>query len=231
MAETKPEKRPATNLRNAVHQYANQNLKRKVGKGTCWDLAEHALIHARAKTSHDYGRVTPTSDYIWGAPVNLAAALPGNILQFKNHSFSKETKKKYTFRLPDQSTIEYETTHVRTFRRGHHTAIAHSVSPDGKITVLEQHVRRGGQKVEETVDYGVIYTRNSMTKPTRSKENITINAQWAERIKANLKSPADKKRIDQILQSYKGKTFVANLESSAKISVKGSIRAYTPQSK
>jgi len=42
-----------------------------VGRGECYDLADHALKHAGAKSAPDYGKINHDGDYRWGKAVNL----------------------------------------------------------------------------------------------------------------------------------------------------------------
>jgi hypothetical protein len=105
---------PEDDLRKAVLQYAQQRRKTKVGMGECWDLAHFALTDgAQAKSAGDYGVVTATSDYQWGKPVRLEDALPGDILQFKDHKAVLEKIKKIKITFPDSSWLEYVETEKR----------------------------------------------------------------------------------------------------------------------
>jgi hypothetical protein len=54
-------------------------MRKKVERGEGWDLARWALRRARAKTPpDDFGG----ERYVWGDPVALMDARPGDILQF-----------------------------------------------------------------------------------------------------------------------------------------------------
>ncbi len=64
-------------LNQKVLEYVDANLKKKVGRGECWDLAAGALEHAGATWDGKYtfGRlVDPDSEEVF----------PGDIVQFEN---------------------------------------------------------------------------------------------------------------------------------------------------
>src|SRR5262245_23406229 len=100
-----------SDLRKEVLDYASQRKGKKVGNGSCWDLADKALTRAKALSAPNYGAVTHNSDDRWGQPVSLEGALPGDVLQFKDHKAELNTTKKIKITFPDQSRLEYEETH------------------------------------------------------------------------------------------------------------------------
>lgn len=67
-------------LNEDIINYVRQQENQSVGKCECWDLAEAALKYAGAKTSRDFGKITPTADYKWGTAVTLEQAMPGDIM-------------------------------------------------------------------------------------------------------------------------------------------------------
>lgn len=95
----------------AVLRYAKQNLGRRIGRGECWDLADKALEESGGKCSHDYGKVTPNANYVWGTLVSLANAKSGDIIQYRNFTWTRRvTQKDGSW---EESSGEYP----------HHTAI------------------------------------------------------------------------------------------------------------
>ena len=58
-------------LGQKVYHYASSHVGRRVGRGECYDLADHALKHAGAKSAPDYGKINHDGDYRWGKAVNL----------------------------------------------------------------------------------------------------------------------------------------------------------------
>jgi hypothetical protein len=220
----------STDLRSAVLQYALKKKKTKVGRGTCWDLADEALTKgAKAKSANDYGLVTSTSDDKWGQLLPVQAAQRGDILQFKDHVAKLKKSKKTKIIFPDGSWLQYEETEEREYTRGHHTAIVLSSLSGGVIAVLEQHVKRGRGVVEETVDEGQIYVSNSNSGVRRTRENVQITTAWGQRVKSYFPQPAHKTQVDRAVKSYNGKLIAADVETVETISVTGTIKAYKPE--
>jgi hypothetical protein len=120
----------SANLGEQVLSFARHQRGRRVGDGQCFALADRALRGAQAKSAADYGSVTATADYVWGTSVTLADLQPGDIIQFRNYTFTRVV----VTRESRQTTTE-ELTQERT----HHTAVVESVDGDGAVTVLEQN--------------------------------------------------------------------------------------------
>src|SRR6185369_362308 len=77
-------------LNQQILDFVNAHLKKKVGRGECWDLAAEALDQAGAKWNHKYKygiRINPDS----------AAVFPGDIIQFEGVklAFVKDGKKSW----------------------------------------------------------------------------------------------------------------------------------------
>lgn len=147
----------------SVIAHANEKIGQRVGDGECTRVAEYALKQAGMKTTSDYGVTGGRGvDYVWGTNILADNALPGDILQFRNHVMV------VTRRRPDGTLIE-----SRDYRRGHHTAILASknVRYQGErryfsYSILEQHCC--GKSV---VHKGVIQVVNS--EVSTSTEDIT----------------------------------------------------------
>jgi len=111
--------------------YARQRRGSKVGDGECFTLADQALTGAGAKSARDFGKVTPTADYVWGTEVSLSDLRPGDIIQFRDYEYER--------RVEDESG-KWKTD---SQKRPHHTAIVESVGSSGAVTVLEQNAPKG----------------------------------------------------------------------------------------
>jgi hypothetical protein len=114
-----------------------------VGDGECTTLVQQALVGAGARTAESFGEVTPDADYIWGTPVNIADAKPGDILQFRHYHVSRQV---FTVqRMPDGEVSQTQSADFD--EREHHTAIVEQ-NFGGTISVLEQNVDPGGRVVQ-----------------------------------------------------------------------------------
>jgi hypothetical protein len=112
-------------------------VRRRDGKGECWDLAEEALEKSGAQGSRDLGSVEEDTDYIWGDPIQLKDVQPGDIIQLRNHLITTTTVTHYSF--PDGSY--FDKTKTRTQTRPHHTVIVRTpADPKGMIRTYEQYV-------------------------------------------------------------------------------------------
>jgi len=120
----------------AVIRFASGHMRQTVGRGECFDLADEALRSAGALSAADYGEITATADYEWGLAVMLQSARPGDIVQFRNYRFVRETT--IVVRNAQNQVIE-EGNEVEEATRPHHTAIIQSVSQTGEIVVYEQN--------------------------------------------------------------------------------------------
>ena len=112
--------------------------KKAVGDGECFALVDMALKLAGAKSAEDFGRVTRTSDYVWGHAVALDRIRPGDVLEFRNHVV--------TVRIETATGWE-----ERTYTRPHHTAVVVAVEGDGSVIVVEQKVKPDPKKVTRNV--------------------------------------------------------------------------------
>ena len=115
--------------------YARRQNGSNVGDGQCFALADRALTSAGAKSASDFGTITRDADYVWGTSVQLADLQPGDVIQFRDYSFDRET----TVAHPDGSSQ----TQTETQGRPHHTAVVEHVGSHGAVTVLEQNAPPG----------------------------------------------------------------------------------------
>ena len=129
-ARSGPPAQSGHSLAEQIVSFARGRRGRQVGDGQCFALADSALRGAGARSAADYGRVTPTADYEWGAPVSLGDLQPGDVIQFRDYSYTR------TVVTEDSRGT---TTEEHSEDRPHHTAIVESVGSDGAVTVLEQN--------------------------------------------------------------------------------------------
>lgn len=102
-------------LNQKIVEYAKVNLKKKVGRGECWDLAAGALNTHNAKWD---GR------YKYGTPVDFKndCLYPGDIIQFERVVIETRDANGY-FRL----------------EMPHHTAVVYEVHNKNSITIAHQN--------------------------------------------------------------------------------------------
>ena len=115
--------------------FARRQSGSHVGDGQCFALADRALSSAGAKSASDFGTVTRDADYVWGTSIAVSDLQPGDIIQFRDYSFDRET----TTEHPDGSSD----TRTETQGRPHHTAVVEHVGAHGDATVLEQNAPPG----------------------------------------------------------------------------------------
>ena len=72
--------------------WAVSKMHSRIGGGECARLAEAGLIQAGMKTTTDFGVVGNNADCVWGDPISLEVAKSGDIIPFRNHVMSVETK-------------------------------------------------------------------------------------------------------------------------------------------
>ena len=110
-------------LNQQILDFVNTHLKKKVGRGECWDLAAEALNQAGATWNHKYNygkRIDPDS----------ATVFPGDIIQFEGVklTFVKDGKKSWE-------------------QMYHHTAVVYAVKSAHLFDIAHQHTAALGKKV------------------------------------------------------------------------------------
>jgi hypothetical protein len=150
-------------LNQKVVEFARAKLGQQVGAGECWDLAEDDVTQAGGESSKTLtgvkGKAFESADYKWGTEVKLDTAQPGDVLQFKGHE-SKETMQGGAW---------------QSQTRGHHTAIVEKNLGDGRLIILEQHVRPAGSKeVSKKVQQREIFVKDGATYKEPDGSKITI---------------------------------------------------------
>ncbi len=103
-----------------ILEYTKSKLKKRIGRGECWDLAAQALKYADAQHPQLY---------VYGKKINHKEepVLPGDIVQFYN------VKTKFV--------DAKGTTHFSTMKK--HTVIIVKVYEDGSYKVAEQNGPKG----------------------------------------------------------------------------------------
>jgi hypothetical protein len=123
-------KQSAPSMADRIVSFARRQRGQRVGNGECFTLADRALGSADAKSAADYGPVTPTADYVWGAATTLADLRPGDVIQFRNYRYRRE--------IVTETPTEIDTQEDEQ-ERPHHTAIVQSVDGNGAVTIWEQN--------------------------------------------------------------------------------------------
>ena len=111
-----------SSLNEEILNYAQFNLKKKVGRGECWDLAKYALENSQAKWDHkfEFGRHLEKNECL----------MPGDIIQFKGVKIKYKEGKKTFYITMDQ-----------------HTAIINKVISSDEIELIHQNTAFSGKKV------------------------------------------------------------------------------------
>jgi hypothetical protein len=110
-------------LNKQIIDFVTSKIKKKVGKGECWDLAAEALNSVGAKWN---------GQYVYGRVVNYQTecVYPGDIMQFKNVK------------------IHYQVgNHVYDEKMEQHTAIIYEVKAKGEYVLAHQNTSFSGRKV------------------------------------------------------------------------------------
>lgn len=109
-------------LNQQVLSYAQSNLKKKVGRGECWDLAKYALESCNATWDNkfEFGRQLGKEECI----------MAGDVIQFKGVKIKYKEGKKTFYITMDQ-----------------HTAIIHKVISSDEIELIHQNTAFSGKKV------------------------------------------------------------------------------------
>lgn len=120
--------------------YARAQLNTKVGDGECWTYVENAVTGAGGVSSRtltpNFG---PNANYVWGDTRALSALQAGNLVQFRNYSWTRTVEETVTFADGGGST----STQTTSESRPHHSAIVNNVTPGGLVEILEQNAPAG----------------------------------------------------------------------------------------
>jgi|WetSurMetagenome_2_1015567.scaffolds.fasta_scaffold57871_3 hypothetical protein len=230
---------PAT-LRDAVLSFAADHLgKPAIGK-ECTGLPEAALTAVGAKIARDFAWITgkKDQDYVWGKS-NKDSFQPGQILQFRDHKFTKTTKVEFEITLPDGRPATFFTQDQdRKTRAPQHTAIMASDEGDGAIYVYEQHVTIAAQGDQQgNVQKNIVYTE---TRPPRTDTQTNVidfsdqnsKDQFMETHGLNERQHERTYReLTALLKTHHVKKATVKVRTTTTITVSGFIWAYEPERK
>jgi hypothetical protein len=157
----------ARQLAERITSFAANAEGRQVGNGECYTLADQALASAGARSAPEYSDVTPNGDYVWGTPVAPEAALPGDILQFRNFRIVRRVT---TLAVSLGGSINSMHTE-EVEERDHHTAIV-ARNLRGALTILEQNTEPLGRVVQRTT-IEIATGRTSRIDPDTGVQTVT----------------------------------------------------------
>ena len=147
-------------MADRIVSYASRRRGERVGDGQCFALVDLALRAADAKSAADYGDISPDADYIWGTSVAFADLRRGDIIQFRDYTYTRVTVTE-----DDSGT----TTDEEEGERPHHTAIVESVD-GGAVTVWEQNAPEGA-----AVSRNRLYFTSGTTTSGSRTTTITVS--------------------------------------------------------
>lgn len=151
----------APTLNQKVLVWARGRMGKQVGRGECWDLAHQALTKSGAESSTTTGE---DDDYEWGEAIGVNDARPGDILQFRDYEVTTTVETTYVF----DDGSEITETEEKTAVRGHHTAIVDHVIDTQQLSILEQHVKPLGKRVQRHT----LPTRDIPSKTVTSHKTV-----------------------------------------------------------
>lgn len=122
-AQTPTHATESSPLGEPVAAFAEAAMGTRVGRGECWDLAQHALNEAGARWDGYYG---------FGEQLDTTKVTVqrGDVVQFEGVMVERRMGSSLT-----QETM------------GHHTAIVLSVGASGRYTLAHQNFGKGGRNV------------------------------------------------------------------------------------
>jgi len=157
-------KQSRLSIADRIVSWARRQRGDRVGDGECYTLVNRALGNAGARRASDYGPIGPDDDYVWGTPVSLEELQPGDVIQFRDYRFVRQTTTE-----DDEGTG----TDVDGIERPHHTAIVETVHGDGVVTVLEQNIPPGSRVTRRRVHF-----TNSEVETETQTITITVTGTW-----------------------------------------------------
>lgn len=134
-------------LNMQIVQLTKEKLKKKVGRGECWDLAEYVLNETKADWDgfEVYGRlIDPKKECIF----------PGDIIQFEKIKISWK-----------EGNTSYKESMM------HHTAIVMEVKSKNEVIIAHQNTAETGKKVGEAslifdrITSGKLFIYRPVSKP------------------------------------------------------------------
>lgn len=213
----------------SIVRFATSRSGQAVGGGECFDLVDAALRDAGARSASHYGRVTPDADYVWGRSVTLGALRAGDVLQFRNYVASYTFTRTTAFTFADGSTMDVPEEDTETVNRPHHSAIVTGSAAGGRTPVIEQNVDRGSGTMERTVGTARLYLQTIAQRTVRTTASVPIDAAWLTRVLRVTSDPASRTALNTIYQSNRGRNAQAAITETSSVTVRGTVRAYRPQ--
>lgn len=153
-------------LGDLVRDFAIGRRNFRVGRGECSDLVIQALQVAGGRSSFP----SQHGSTVWGTPIPLASAEPGDILQMRNY--------RVVIRNIDNTGF------IENRGHPHHSAIVIRNLGNGVLQVAEQNmVYQGADPASvRTVGIATLYVTNQVTSDRRT---ITVRGEiWAYRPQA-----------------------------------------------
>ena len=147
-----------------IRDYVLGRTGQQVGRGECTDLVTFALRDVGARTHYPQH----AGHYVWGAPVALPDAKPGDFLQFRSH----------------RTVIRNAGGDEVTEHRGHpsHTAVVVENLGNGRLRVAEQNMIYPGGRRTRNVETNTIYISSQVTADNRT---VAVSGQvWVFRAQA-----------------------------------------------
>ena len=164
-------KQNRASMADRIVGYATRKRGERDGDGECYTLVNRALRAADAKTAADFGPVSPDADYVWGSSVALADLRAGDVIQFRDYTYTRVT-------VTDDDTGT--TTDEEEGERPHHTAIVQSVDSGGAVTVWEQNAPEGSAVSRNRL----FFTSGTTTSGTRTTTITVTGTFWFYRPEA-----------------------------------------------
>ena len=136
--------------------------------GECWDLAEEAMLFAKAKTSNDLTKpgAFKEGNYIWGRRVGLNNVAPGDVVQFDKFAFRVDK----TISSSDGAS---STSGTKTLLGApNHTAMVDRVLRGGVMYVIHQNAINGKGNLVKTVFRSKVRFKSAKYKYSNKGKSI-----------------------------------------------------------
>lgn len=153
-----------------VTDYLEKHLGQQIGNGECYTTVDEALTDAKLKSARDFGKITPTADYVWGRKVEANDVRAGDVIQFSSYRVTIITVTRED--EPDGSWSENQQT--ETYERPHHSAVVQTLpSGTGPMTVYESNVN-GSRDVQSNQLYMQSVPKTKTTTGGDGETKVTV---------------------------------------------------------
>ncbi len=163
---------PAKELGITIAGFAIRAQGREVGDGECFSLADQALTYANARSAAYYSEITPDGEYVWGKPIRLADARPGDILQFRNYHIQRHITT--TTHGDDGAISQMQSQEIE--ERDHHTAIV-TANLGTSLAIAEQNVEPLGRVVQQNTIDIASGTREDTNANTQTTTEVFVDGE------------------------------------------------------